>query len=410
MRRMMVVAVLVFSVASLPAQAPAKPKSADRVNVERILRTLAHDSMEGRGTATPGEERAARFIAAEMKKIGLKPMGDDGFFQRVPMAMLAANRPGGVRPPTGCQAGTFKLNGDSVATPLWKCVGAAAPAPGAPAPAAGTQVTSYRVPTNPGAAVPRLTMLPSMAVWDTMPAATRRTGHNVVGVIPGRDPKLKNEVILVMAHFDHLGVRGPGVNGDSIYNGADDDASGTTAVLEIARALKKGKAPKRTVVFATMTGEEMGLLGTNYFIANPPFPLKTMVAGFEIEMIGRPDSLAGGPGKAWLTGYERSTMGDMLKANGIAIVPDPRPSQNFFRRSDNYAFAQMGIVAHTLSTFNLHTDYHRPSDEADKFDFDHMTAVIQAGAQAVRHLADGATPAWHEGGKPAPPAPRPPAP
>nr|MBP9898703.1 M28 family peptidase [Gemmatimonadales bacterium] len=128
------------------------------------------------------------------------------------------------------------------------------------------------------------------------------------------------------------------------------------------------------------------------------------------EMIGRPDSLAGGPGKAWLTGYERSTMGDMLKANGIAIVPDPRPSQNFFRRSDNYAFAEMGIVAHTLSTFNLHTDYHRPSDDADKFDFDHMTAVIKAGAQAVRHLADGATPAWHEGGKPAAPAPRPPAP
>ena len=411
MRRMMLAVLLLLSATSLSAQ--AKASRADRVNVERILRTLAHDSMEGRGTATPGEERAARFIASEMKKIGLKPMGDDGFFQRVPMAMLAANRPGGVRPPTGCQAGTFKVNGDSVATPLWKCVGAAAPAPGAPAPAAGTpptQVTTYRVPTNPAAAVPRLTMLPSIAVWDTMPAATRRTGHNVVGVIPGSDPKLKNEVILVMAHFDHLGVRGPGVNGDSIYNGADDDASGTTAVLEIARALKQGKAPKRTVVFATMTGEEMGLLGTRYFIANPPFPLKTMVAGFEIEMIGRPDSLAGGPGKAWLTGYERSTMGDMLKANGIAIVPDPRPSQNFFRRSDNYAFAEMGIVAHTLSTFNLHTDYHRPSDDADKFDFDHMTAVIKAGAQAVRHLADGATPAWHEGGKPAAPAPRPPAP
>ena len=131
MRRMMLAVLLLLSATSLSAQ--AKASRADRVNVERILRTLAHDSMEGRGTATPGEERAARFIASEMKKIGLKPMGDDGFFQRVPMAMLAANRPGGVRPPTGCQAGTFKVNGDSVATPLWKCVGAAAPAPGAPA-------------------------------------------------------------------------------------------------------------------------------------------------------------------------------------------------------------------------------------------------------------------------------------
>ncbi len=403
MRRIgLLMLVLVSGIGSVAAQ--AKPKAKDRVNVERILRTLAHDSMEGRGTATPGEERAARFIAAEMKKIGLRPMGDDGFFQRVPMAMLVANRPGGVRPPAGCQAGIFTLNGDSLATPLWKCVGAPTPAPGAaPAPAGGTpstQVTTYRVPTNPGAAVPRLTMLPSFAAWDTMPAATRRVARNVVGVIRGTDPSLKREIILVMAHYDHLGIRGPGVAGDSIYNGADDDASGTTAVLEIARALKQGKAPKRTVVFATMTGEEMGLLGTNYFIANPPYALDRMVAGFEIEMIGRPDSLAGGPGKAWLTGYERSTMGDMLKAYGIPIVPDPRPSQNFFQRSDNYAFARRGIVAHTLSTFNLHTDYHRPSDEADAFDFDHMTAVIKAGAEAVRHLANGPTPAWHEGGRP----------
>jgi hypothetical protein len=377
---------------SATAQSKARP-SRDRVNVERLLRTLAHDSMEGRGTATVGEERAARFIAAEMKKIGLAPMGDEGFFQRVPMAMLAANRPGGVRPPAGCVAGTFRAVGDSVGKPLWECT--TAPVAGA-APSAPT----YRLPTSPAAAVPRLTMLPSFAAWDTMPAASRRLSRNVVGVIRGSDPKLRDEIILVMAHYDHLGIRGPGVNGDSIYNGADDDASGTVAMLEIARALRQGPKPKRTVVFAAMTGEEMGLLGTNYFIANPPYSLEKMVAGFEVEMIGRPDSLAGGPGKAWLTGYERSTMGDMLKANGIPIVPDPRPSQNFFRRSDNYAFARRGIVAHTLSTFNLHTDYHRPSDEADAFDFDHMTAVIRAAAQAVRHLANGPTPAWHEGGKP----------
>ncbi len=228
----------------------------------------------------------------------------------------------------------------------------------------------------------------------------RRLGRNVIGMIPGSDPVLKDQVILVLSHYDHLGIHGPGVDGDSIYNGADDDASGTVAVLEIARALKAGPAPKRTVIFATMTGEEMGMLGTRYFIANPSVPLDRVVAGFEIEMIGRPDSLAGGPGKAWLTGYERSTMGDMLKESGIPIVPDPRPDQNFFRRSDNFAFARMGIVAHTMSTFNLHGDYHRPSDEVDKVDFDHMTAVIKAAAQAVGHLANGPTPAWHEGGKP----------
>ena len=135
--------------------------------------------------------------------------------------------------------------------------------------------------------------------------------------------------------------------------------AGTVAVLEVARLLKKAGTPRRTIIFANMTGEEIGLVGTNWFIAHPPFPLTRIVAGFEIEMIGRPDSLAGGPGKAWLTGYERSTMGDMLKQYGIAIVPDMRPDQRFFTRSDNYGLAQRGIVAHTLSTFNLHDDYHQ---------------------------------------------------
>ena len=124
---------------------------------------------------------------------------------------------------------------------------------------------------------------------------------------------------------------------------------------------------------------------------------------------GRPPSVVGRPpgghracgaGKAWLTGYERSTMGDVLKANGIPIVPDPRPAQSFFTRSDNIGFARRGIPAHTLSSFNLHTDYHQLTDEVDKVDFAHMTAVIEAAARAVRLLTDGAKPAWHPGGRP----------
>lgn len=341
--RRLVLGVLLVAGCTHATQGVSPEPRPDPARVEHLLRTLAHDSMEGRATATPGAERAARFIAAEMKRIGLVPLGDDGYFQRVPMAMVASTRAD--RPP-------------------------------------------------------RLSSVASIAVRDTFPAAARRLGRNVVGMIPGSDDEVSNEVILVMAHYDHLGIRSPGVEGDSIYNGADDDASGTVAVLEIARALMEGQRPRRTVVFAAMTGEEMGLIGTRYFIANPPISLDRVVAGFEIEMIGRPDSLAGGWGKAWLTGYERSTMGDMLKANGIPIVADPRPDQNFFRRSDNYAFARMGIVAHTLSTFNLHSDYHRPSDEADAMDFGHMTAVIAAAAEAVGHLASGPKPAWHPGGKP----------
>lgn len=226
-------------------------------------------------------------------------------------------------------------------------------------------------------------------------------GGNVVGIIDGADPAHKNEVVLVDAHYDHLGIAFPSAGStDSIYNGADDDASGTTAVIEIARAIKAGPPPKRTLIFIATTGEETGLLGTNWYIAHPVRPLSQMVANLEIEMMDRPDSLAGGVGKAWLTGYERSTMGDTLAAHGIPIVKDPRPDQNFFQRSDNIAFARMGIPAHTLSSFDLHRDYHQADDEVRLANFEHMAGVITAATAAVRLLADGFTPVWHPGGKP----------
>lgn len=334
------------------AKIPLKPLvAADRRQVEWLLRSLAHDSMEGRATGSPGGERAARFIAAQMKKAGIRPGGDSGsYFQSFPMRVT-------------------------------------------PAPAGGRA---------------RAVRVENMAALDSVPADRRTFSRNVLGVIPGTDPVLKDEVVLVLSHYDHLGNGSFGscrpIGADSICNGADDDASGTVAILEVARHLAKSK-PKRTIIFAAMTGEETGMVGTNYYIANPKLPLDRIAAGLEVEMIGRADSLAGGPGKAWLTGYERSTMGDMLKEFGIAIVPDARPSQNFFGRSDNAAFARRGIVAHTLSTFNLHKQYHTAWDESDLMDFDHMTHVIASATEAVRHLANGPKPAWKPGGNPAAPPP-----
>ncbi len=226
-------------------------------------------------------------------------------------------------------------------------------------------------------------------------------GGNVVGIIEGSDPAMRNQVVLVDAHYDHLGIGLPPAGStDSIYNGADDDGSGTTSVIEIARAIKAGKPPKRTLVLIATTGEEVGLLGTNWYIAHPVRPLSQMVANLEIEMMDRPDSLAGGSGHAWLTGFERSTMGDTLAAHGLPIVKDPRPDQNFFGRSDNIAFARMGIPAHTLSSFDLHADYHRSDDDINLANFDHMTGVINAAVSAVRLLADGFTPQWYPGCKP----------
>ncbi len=319
---------------------PAAGQTVQQSEVRRQLSVLAHDSMQGRRTATPGIQKAARFLAAEMRRIGLEPGADGGYQQTVPLA-----------------------------------------------------------PTIGRSGRPGLRALLTQAARDSVPAAEIVYDANVIGVIRGADPALRDEVVVVGAHYDHVGIGQP-VDGDSIYNGADDDASGTVAVLQIAEALKAGPAPRRTVVFVAFTGEEMGLLGTRYYIANPVAPMERTVAQLQIEMIGRPDSLAGGAGRGWLTGYERSTMGDMLRDNGIPIVPDPRPDQNFFMRSDNIAFARIGIPAHTLSSFNLHTDYHRPSDEVGAVDFAHMTAVIEAATRAVRILADGEAPRWHPGGRP----------
>ena len=120
----------------------------------------------------------------------------------------------------------------------------------------------------------------------------------------------------------------------------------------------------------------------------------------QIEMIGRPDSLAGGPGRAWLTGFERSTMGETFTKAGLPIVADRRLSFNFFERSDNIAFARRGVPAHTLSSYNMHDDYHKPSDDITRVDIPHMTAVIRAGAAAARLLADGVAPRWNPNGRP----------
>lgn len=340
-----------FALALLAPAALAAQRPTTAADVRRILFPLADDSMAGRMTGSPGEAMAARFIAAEMQRIGLTSLGDSGYFQKVPVAAVPLAQPRRGR-------------------------------------------------------TERVLLLKSFAERDTFPVERRRPSVNVLGVLEGSDPVLKDEIVLIDAHFDHVGV-GQAVNGDSIYNGADDDASGVVAVLEIARQLATGPRPKRTVLFVTTTGEEVGMFGTRWFIDHPPMPLARFVANMEIEMIGRPDSLAGGPGKAWLTGFERSNMGEQLAAAGIPIVADQRPDQHFFERSDNIVFARRGIVAHTLSTYNLHTDYHQPTDDVRGADLEHMAAVINAAARATRVLADGPKPEWKPGGQPAAPAPRP---
>jgi Zn-dependent M28 family amino/carboxypeptidase len=231
------------------------------------------------------------------------------------------------------------------------------------------------------------------------PAETSYT-WNVIGVLPGADAKLSNEAVLLSAHMDHIGV-GTEQAGDRIYNGADDDASGVVAVLELARALAGGVArPKRTVYFVLFGSEEKGGYGAQYFLSRPPVALTQMVANLEFEMIGRPDPKVAAD-TLWLTGYERSNLGAELARQGARLVQDPHPEQNFFQRSDNYALARRGVVAHTVSSFGLHPEYHQPNDDIAHIDFPHMTRAINSMVAPVQWLVNSNfTPAWVEGKKP----------
>jgi Zn-dependent M28 family amino/carboxypeptidase len=226
---------------------------------------------------------------------------------------------------------------------------------------------------------------------------------NAVARLPGSDPALAADVIVLSAHLDHEGNRtrpGGAAGADSIFNGADDDASGSVAVLELAEALAKGPRPKRTIVFAWFGSEERGGYGSQYFVGRPPVPLERMVANLQFEMIGRPDAKVP-PHTLWLTGYDRSTLGPELSKQGARLVADPHPEQNFFERSDNIRLARRGVVAHTVSSFGLHKEYHQPSDEIRHIDFAHMTDAIRSMLEPVRWLANTSyKPAWLPGKKP----------
>jgi Zn-dependent M28 family amino/carboxypeptidase len=226
---------------------------------------------------------------------------------------------------------------------------------------------------------------------------------NAIAILRGSDPVLKSQVVLLTAHLDHLGMlKADPANptADLIFNGADDDASGTTAVLTLMHTLAAGPAPRRTIVFALFGSEETGGQGNAAFLKRPPVPLETIVANLEFEMIGRPDPLVPA-GTLWLTGFDRSNLGPELAKHGAHLVNDPHPTEKFFQRSDNYALAKQGIIAHTVSSFGLHKDYHQVSDELSKVNFPHMDHAIQSMEEPIRWLANSDfRPTWNPDGKP----------
>lgn len=211
---------------------------------------------------------------------------------------------------------------------------------------------------------------------------------NVIGVLEGK--KKPDEMVLFSAHYDHIGILQP-VEGDSIANGADDDASGTTAVIELARYFKKANDNNRTLVFVAFTAEEIGGFGSRYFSEqlNPD----KVIAMFNIEMIGKPSKW--GANTAFMTGYERSDFGEILNRNlastPYSIKPDPYTEQNLFYRSDNATLARLGVPAHSISTDQIDSDelYHSVNDEFESIDIKNMTAVIRAIALSAKSIVAG---------------------
>jgi aminopeptidase YwaD len=446
-------AILALTSASAHAQTPSSQWQVKQEWVAAHEAFLAGDALRGRGSATPDEGVAAAYVAAMFQSYGLQTA--PGMTSYLQTASVTTTSPsshttltaGGLTLTQGsnmtillgsgrANAGAMTLGGaDPAAFPAAEVM-LIAPPEGNTAPAwinaaAGkganlviireTDFLKSRAASRPPRASTRLTeasprqsqidaVLVSAADYDRLaaqagtaasidPGAIQRVEGvttNAIGFLPGSDPSAG--VLLISAHLDHLGVRPDG----TIMHGANDDASGTTAVLELAHALASGEAHRRGILFVAYGSEEIGGLGSTYFGEHPPVALTDIVANLEIEMIGAQDPKME-PGVMMMTGFDRSNFGPTLKEKGALVAPDLYPEQNFFQRSDNYSLALKGIVAHTVSGWAVTPTYHDATDDIAHLDLPFMTRAIQSLIEPLRWMASSDfTPEWAPGGRPEP--------
>ncbi|SHL69272.1 M20/M25/M40 family metallo-hydrolase [Flavobacterium saccharophilum] len=223
---------------------------------------------------------------------------------------------------------------------------------------------------------------------------TKKTLNNVVGILPGKTKP--NEYVIFSGHYDHLGVGSPEEGAphpatDSIYNGANDDAAGTTAVIMLAKYFKKQNNNERTIIFTAFVAEEIGGYGAKYF--SKQLAPEQVIAMFNIEMIGTESKW--GKNSAYITGYEKSNMGPILQTNltgtNFTFYSDPYPDQQLFYRSDNATLAKLGVPAHTISTSKMDSEptYHTADDEFETLDIDNMTQIIKSIALSSSSIISG---------------------
>ena len=383
---------------------------------DRIERTLSADNMQGRRPFTPGIEKAADFIAAEFKAAGLLPWNNTGTYRqeftmiRTKFISAAATFDGISIDQKNIIAITCqpKLNivqddgyeklfvkaGANLQTEAIKFIRtnknmlvlvdkSFANSFGN---LARLKSSMFKTTTNVVFVLSDID--PATYTIEALHEITEQKLANVVGVLPGKSKK--DEYVIFSGHYDHLGIGKP-ENGDSIYNGANDDAAGTTGVIMLAKYFATVKNNERTIVFAAFTAEESGGFGSQYF--SRQFDADKVMAMFNIEMIGTESKW--GKSSAYITGYEKTNMGEILakdlKGTGFTFYPDPYPTQQLFYRSDNATLARLGVPAHTISTSKMDVEphYHKLTDHIETLDMENMAQVIKAIALSSKSIVAG---------------------
>ena len=391
-------------------------------DVERIIKTLSADDMQGRGTFTPGIEKAAQFIEGEYKQIGLQPMeGNSSYRQNFTMIKTVPVKTDVTINGVAIAADNVAISGGAAFS--WSKLDDAEIVKVGPNqdlrkaymsalqsdknililidPKFEALFKRVRGRSAGGSvafkdAAVKHALVFVLGTFDDVKSFTVNYDvksqelplFNVAGIIPGKTKP--NEYVVFSGHYDHLGIIAP-VKGDSIANGADDDASGTTAVITLAKYYKKLNSNARTLIFVAFTAEEIGEYGSQYF-AKTVDPDKVIVM-FNIEMIGKASKF--GQNSAFITGFERSDFGPILQKNlsgtAFKFYPDPYPAEDLFYRSDNASLAKVGVPAHTISTDQIDIDklYHTVGDEFSTLDVGNITSTIRAIALSSRTIVAG---------------------
>jgi Peptidase family M28 len=441
------------------------------------LSFIASDLLEGRATPSRGLDLAAEYIAAQFRRAGLEPAGDDGYYQTADMLEIGPKgngfemtiEDGRHRISIAHQqitprfhnaleisgAAIYKVDpADEAAMENLKPEDVAGKvvvtaAPDFSGAADTSKFRAFRTLLRTlGRAKPKLTLMltldgleelstrlvspesehpsdsmivvrsPEALKWYESlrngasgaaltlhlpePAEDAVKLRNVIGLLRGSDPALANTYVLVTAHYDHLGMKPEGP-GDRIYNGANDDGSGTVSVIEIANALATLQPrPRRSIVFMTFFGEEEGTLGSLYYARHPVFPIGKTVADVNLEQIGRTDATDGPKiSQATFTGYDYSDLPRVFRLagarTGVRVLSDRPYGDSFFVRSDNAPLASQGVPAHTLAVAFDFPDYHKVTDDWRKIDYDNMAKVDRMVALGIMMVADNPQPPrWNE--------------